>query len=291
MDDFSQLSGPAADAARELGVRSSVGVPISVEGRLWGVMIVSSTSEQPLPADTGAWLAGFTELVGTAIANAQARMELRSYAEEQAALRRVATLVAGGAPPEEVFAAVAAEAGRLLGADLTAVGPLRAGRRGDDTRRVEQHRRRHVLPYGPPDEPRRTEHVHAGLRDRRPVRMDDYGRATGAAADAAREWGFRTAVGAPITVEGRLWGVMSVGSTCEEPLPADTEARLAGFTELVGTAIANAQARVELRALRRGAGRAAAGRDAGRRRRRRRRRCSPRSPRRSGGWSRPTSRA
>ena len=60
--------------------------------------------------------------MGTAIANAQARVELRGYAKEQAALRRVATLVAGGASPEEVFAAVAAEAGGLRGAGLTAVG-------------------------------------------------------------------------------------------------------------------------------------------------------------------------
>src|SRR5271165_2994773 len=122
MDDFSQLSGEGGEVVRSLGIRSSVGVPISVEGRLWGVIIVSNASEEPLPADAEARLAAFTELVGTAIANAQARVDLRRYADEQAALRRVATLVAGGAPPEEVYAAVAAEAGRLLGADLTAVG-------------------------------------------------------------------------------------------------------------------------------------------------------------------------
>ena len=107
---------------RTLGIRSSVGAPILVEGRLWGVMIVASRSGRRLPADTEARLTGFTELVGTAIANAQARTELRRYADEQAALRRVATLVAGGVPPEEVYAGVAAEAGQLLGADLTAVG-------------------------------------------------------------------------------------------------------------------------------------------------------------------------
>jgi GAF domain-containing protein len=115
MDNYySQASGPAADLIRRSGVRSGVGVPVRVEGRLWGVMLVASTSEEPLPADTETRLAGFTELVGTAIAGAQAREELRGYAEEQAALRRVATLVAGGAPPEGVFAAVAAEAGQLL---------------------------------------------------------------------------------------------------------------------------------------------------------------------------------
>ena len=63
-------------------------------------------------------------------------------------------------------------------------------------------------------------------------------------------WGFRSAVGVPISVEGRLWGVMIVASTREEPLSADTEERLAGFTELVATAIANAEAQAALTASR-----------------------------------------
>jgi GAF domain-containing protein len=80
-------------------MRSGVGVPVSVQSRLWGVIIVGSGREDPLPPATEARLAGFTELVASAIANAEAREELRTMAEEQAALRRVATLVAGGARP------------------------------------------------------------------------------------------------------------------------------------------------------------------------------------------------
>ena len=72
-----------------------------------------------MPSDTEARLAGFTELVGTAVANAQARMELRGFAEEQAALRRVATLVARGRPAQEVFAAVTGEVGAMLDCDFT----------------------------------------------------------------------------------------------------------------------------------------------------------------------------
>jgi signal transduction histidine kinase len=79
----------------------------------------------------------------------------------------------------------------------------------------------------------------------RPARMPRV-EASGAATDVFREWGIRTAVGAPIGVEGRLWGVMCVLSTHDEPLPADTEARLAGFTELVATAIADAEAHAAL---------------------------------------------
>ena len=107
--------------ARAQGLRTAVGAPIAVEGRLWGVVTVSSAREEPLPVDTEQRLAAFTELVATAIANAQARQDLRDHAEEQAALRRVATLVARAAPPQEVFAAVAAETGRVLAADVTAL--------------------------------------------------------------------------------------------------------------------------------------------------------------------------
>ena len=115
---------PPAPPPRTLarrGIRSSVGVPISVDGRVWGVMIAASTRAEPLPPGAETRLAGFTELAGTAIANAQARLELRNYAAEQAALRRVATLVARAAPPEEVFAAVTEEAARLLAADAAAM--------------------------------------------------------------------------------------------------------------------------------------------------------------------------
>src|SRR5215472_19025825 len=121
IDDYAGASGPVAELARELGMRAGVGVPVSVEGRLWGVMVVGSRTE-PLPHGTEAQLAGFTELAATAIANAQARVELRGFAEEQAALRRVATLVAVAAQPADVFAAITEEAGRLLRADCTAMG-------------------------------------------------------------------------------------------------------------------------------------------------------------------------
>jgi signal transduction histidine kinase len=88
------------------------------------------------------------------------------------------------------------------------------------------------------------------FRTGRPVRIDDYGQATGVTGEVGRALGYRAAVGAPITVGGQLWGVMSVGSTGEGVLPANTEERLAGFTELTGTAIANAEAQAALAASR-----------------------------------------
>jgi signal transduction histidine kinase len=84
----------------------------------------------------------------------------------------------------------------------------------------------------------------------RPARMDDYADSTGAVGDVARGVGVRASVGVPISVDGRLWGVVIVASPLEQPLPADTEERLAGFTELAATAIANAEAQAALTASR-----------------------------------------
>ena len=91
--------------ALEYGVRSSAAAPITVQGRLWGYIAVTSGRAEP-PPGTEARLAAFTEIAATAIANSQAREELRAIADEQAALRRVAMLVAEAAAPGEVFATV-----------------------------------------------------------------------------------------------------------------------------------------------------------------------------------------
>jgi GAF domain-containing protein len=246
IDDYTDAGGVISAATRERGVRSSVGVPISVEGRLWGHMSVASTQEQRFPADIEARLAGFAEMVATAIANAHARLELRGFAAEQAALRRVATLVACAAPPEEVFAAVTEEVGRLLDVDFTIMN------------RYDQDSGATLLgswsktgtvpaPVGSRLELGGRNVTTLVLHTRRPARVEPYGADAGPAPASALGAGLRSGVGAPISVEGRLWGVIVVGSRREEPLPADTEARLAGFTELVATAIANVQARVELR--------------------------------------------
>jgi GAF domain-containing protein len=87
------------------------------------------------------------------------------------------------------------------------------------------------------------------LETGQPARIDDYSQLGGSIAAAARESGYGSAFGAPITVGGVVWGLICVGTTESEPLPADTEARLRDFTELVATAISKAQADDDLRRL------------------------------------------
>jgi signal transduction histidine kinase len=206
-------------------------------------MIAGSRREDAFPAETEERLAAFTELVATAIANAHARDELRAVAEEQAALRRVATLVAAGVPPDDVFAAVAAEVGQLLpAAAFASVGRYAA----DGTVAFAGT----WSPSGGPAEfgtLRLGGHNAATLvyEQERPVRIDRYSDAS-EVAEAARAAGLRSSVGAPISVAGTLWGVMIVNSAGEEAFAAGTEMRMAEFTELLGTAIANAEAQGEL---------------------------------------------
>jgi signal transduction histidine kinase len=249
LDDYAGVSGAAADVARKFGFRAAIGAPISVEGRLWGVMTVASAHEQPLPADTEARLAGFTELAAAAIANAQARVELRGFAEEQAALRRVATLVARAAPPQEVFAAVTAEVGRVLSAD----GTIMSRYEPEDAATVvgvwSSTGAAAPAPVGSRFE-LGGRNVHTLVfQTARPARTD-LAEASGTATGVFGELGIRSCAGVPISVAGRLWGVMIVVSTRDEPLPAGIEARLAGFTELAATTIANAEAQAALTASR-----------------------------------------
>ena len=98
MDGYEDAAGVIAATIRQIGIRFSIGVPISVEGRTWGVMIATS-KDGPFPAETESRLQGFTELVATAISNARPTTRSRVLADEQAALRRVATLVAQGPIP------------------------------------------------------------------------------------------------------------------------------------------------------------------------------------------------
>jgi signal transduction histidine kinase len=246
IESYADASGPIDLAIREGGIRSAVGTPIIVEGRLWGVMAAGSRQEEPMAADTEARLTQFTELLATAVANAESRAGLARLAEEQAALRRVATLVARGTRPEEVFAAVTNEVARLLSVDLANMGRYES----DGTLTIVASAGE-LLPVGSRWPLGGQKNLAALVFETgRSARLDNYADATGPLADEIREQGVRSGVGTPIVVEGRLWGMIAAGSSQEPPLPADTEARLASFTELVAMAISNTEARTEVAASR-----------------------------------------
>jgi signal transduction histidine kinase len=240
-DDSSAVTA----AVRGLSGRSAVGAPISVEGRLWGMLAVGSSREAGLPAGTEERLTDFAELVATAIANAEAREELRRIADEQAALRRVATLVAHGVRPGLVFAAVAEEVGALFGADVTGIGRFES--EGEVT---------FLAGYGvagiePAAHDKLSAHpALASVRQTgRAVRFDADDPASTSMPEIVSTIGIRSVVDAAIVVEGRVWGFIGVASQ-RGRLPADTAQRLADFTELVATAIASAEAHTMLTASR-----------------------------------------
>jgi signal transduction histidine kinase len=174
-------------------------------------------------------------------------VELCGFADEQAALRRVATLVARAAPPEEVFVAVTKEAVRLLNADYATMNRFDP----DGVARVVAvwSSAGAVFPAGSGWTPGGRNVNTLVFETGRAARIDDYNDASGQAAEDARAIGLRAAVGVPLSVEGRLWGVMYVASRLG-PLPAGTEAQLVRFTELGATAIANAEAQAALTASR-----------------------------------------
>jgi len=239
VEDYAHMPGEIAAVVRGAGMHSAVASPIVVAGRLWGAMVVLSPRRELLPEDTEVRLTDFTELVATAIANAQSRIAIGRLVDEQAALRRVATLVARGAQPNEVFRAVSDEVRQLFGAESPAVARfesdgrvlnLMGGERGDERWEVPEHSASAEV-----------------FRTGRPARTDAqwWESEDNEIAERVRGLGIVSAVASPIVVEGNLWGTMVVVST-EAELPPDTEERLQSFTELVATAIANAESREAL---------------------------------------------
>ncbi len=167
---------------------------------------------------------------------------------EQAALRRVAGLVAREPSPAEVFAAVTQEAGSLLAIDITAL--LRYETDGTATVVGAWDAVGRQVPVGA-RLPLEGDSVAAEvLRTGRSARIDSFALSKGALATYLRDLGVRSSVGSPIVVEGHLWGAMVGATVSEEPIPAGTESRLEEFTELAATAVANAQTRDELTASR-----------------------------------------
>jgi signal transduction histidine kinase len=249
MDDYTEAHGGVADDVQSWGVRSAIGAPITIEGRLWGAISMGFTRlEPPLPR-AEIRLAAFTELIATALANAQTRVELRGYAEEQSALRRVATLVARAAPSETVFAAVAEEAGTLLQVDFTVIMRYDAGGAATPVGQWAADPDADFFPAGTRLSLGGQNVTTRVFETGRPAGIDGYENASGTIGEETGARGVRSAVGVPITVDRRLWGAMTAGSRARK-VPLGTADRLSGLTELLATALANAEVRAELSASR-----------------------------------------
>ena len=225
----------------ELGLQASIGAPIVVDGRVWGVITASrATPDDPFPPGAEHHLGDFAALVAQAIANAEARRQVAALVEEQTALRRVATLVAGGRPQAEVLDAVSREAARVLAAqtvhlvrwqgvhdELVVVGGWTDG----------------TLPplepqslYHPAPESATIRVLETGLSSR--------------TDEVSAELGERCAIAAPVIVDWRLVGALTALRPGDQPFPQGDDERLRSFADLVAQSIANSQAREEMRASR-----------------------------------------
>jgi K+-sensing histidine kinase KdpD len=179
----------------------------------------------------------------------EAQKELRRLADEQAALRRVATLVAQAMPTTEVFEAVTREVGLRCDADLARMERFEADRTVTAiaawSRSGESE-----LAVGTRI-PLEGASIAAQVYETgQPARVDSFEGATGPIAREARALGIRSSVGCPIVVGGRAWGVIAASTKREAPFPENTESGIADFTELVATAVSNAETQAELRASR-----------------------------------------
>ena len=174
---------------------------------------------------------------------------LAEVAAEQAALRRIAALLARSVPAGEVFDAVVDEVRSLMGVDAAGLGRYEA----DETATLVAISAEADARLASPGDKQSTEgHNITGLvwRTGQPARIDDFTKATGGEnVRRARDGGLQSIVGAPVHVRERLWGVFGVYSI-HGTLPPDTEERLADFVALVESAIANVQAWSELEASR-----------------------------------------
>jgi len=207
IDDLGAMSGQWPRMASRYGFSTSAGVPILLHGEMWGALIVAG--REPMPPSIESHLADFAELVSTAISAAQARAELRVLADEQAALRRVATLVANEAPREEVFNAIAAGIGTLLEAEE--IRMLRYEGGDSVVEEAGWGRNPSLLTLGVRHSLKGDGVTARVLRTGKPARMDDFDGAPGEMAAIARANRLRSAVGIPILVDGRVWGLRQLG--------------------------------------------------------------------------------
>lgn len=182
---------------------------------------------------------------------AQMRRKAREsarLAEEQSALRRVATLAAQPVSPSVLFEAVTQEVGQLCHADLARMEHYEED--GSVTGVAAWSTVPTRLAVGTRFGLEGPSIARAVRQTQGPARINDFAGATGEIAQEALEVGIHSSVGCPIVVAGRLWGVIAASTRSPDPLPPNTEVQIAGFTDIVATAIASAESRIQLAASR-----------------------------------------
>jgi signal transduction histidine kinase len=249
IDDNAGTWGLLAEDARALGIRSAATSAIMARGRRWGVILTGSTRRWAPPSCSERSLTSFADLLGSAISEDESRADITRLAEEQAALRRVATLVARGAPPQAVFAAVTEETGQLLRVEITSM--VRYEPDGTSSIVASWGRgAKACLPVGDRQPLGRNNLATIIAQTLSPARLDHYGNVSSPRIQRLTEAGFHASVGAPIMVKGRLWGAVVATSADRHALSEDAEARIGSFTDLVATAVSNAENLAELMASR-----------------------------------------
>jgi len=231
----------AQERWRKLGLHASIGAPIEVDGRVWGVVTASRTRRGDVfPPGAEQRLRDFAALVAQSIVNAEARRETAELVAEQSALRRVATLVAGGKPQTEVLTAVMSEVGALFGAASVAIvrweGVLDevvvvAAWNAAGAAQVEPGSLYHPSPGGAT------------------LRVLETGVAS-SSEESSPERGAQSVIGAPVIVKGSLLGALTASRPADVPFPAVAAIRLRSFADLASQSIANERAEAELRASR-----------------------------------------
>jgi signal transduction histidine kinase len=248
LEDYDETGETVAAQMRDIGVRSAVAGPIVLGERIWGALSAAWPAAESIPPGAEERVAAFAELVSYAIDNAEARSDLQQLADEQAALRRIATLVAQGTEAGTVFDAVCSETGRLFAA--TTVNLVHFTPDGYNLTMSGWSLRGVHVPTGTRLSLQGDTINSLVQRTAAPGRFDSYEGAAGELAARVRELGIRSEVGAPVIVEGHVWGALIAGTDEPEPLPPGSELRLAGFAELIATAVSNATTRADLIASR-----------------------------------------
>jgi signal transduction histidine kinase len=230
----------ARERWQELGIQAAIGAPIVLDGRVWGVIMASRRSvDDPFPAGAEYRLGDFAALVAQAIANSEARLEVAALAEEQASLRRIATLVAGGRPQADVLTAATGEVGRIFGA--RAVYFVRWEGVPDEVRLI-----RGWTDDAEPSAEGLLFHPSAGGATLKVLETGFASRGE----ETSPELGPRFAIGAPVIVNATLEGALVAFRAVDSAFPTAAEIRLRSFADLISQAIANARAQEEMRASR-----------------------------------------